>query len=289
MQSSLVSRYALVSITFCCPRNKEANGEKVAQYAGPQSIFGYQVCGECTSRVGLSASIGSDCPEGIIDWLKCYAVAVEGLIHKDHATPRAWQLFEADGLRTQVWRTQYADESLYASMLRPAWNSMAPILKQSLAYHIGIHPEQFEMDLLESLKTRTETPVCLWNTKETAAPPCSKLPWLSAETFTGADGPIPRDQLQRLLSVVDIFSPNVVEAESMLGEQDPEQVLSSISRATDTRAQYLALVRPRARLKVTTCPCLTVLALALQYSCGCADDRHSLNLWRENCGHQNGC
>lgn len=123
---------------------------------------------------------------------------------------------------------------------------MAPILKKSSAYHIGIHPERFEIDLLESLKTSSEAPFLHGNTKGTETPPRLEIPWLSAETFTGADSPISRDRLQQLLSIVDIFSPNLVEAESILGIQDPEQVLSSISRTVGL---------------VSICTCVPVLAL----------------------------
>lgn len=71
-------------------------------YAGPQSIFGFQVCGDTVATVGLSGSIGADCPTGAMEWFKRYNVVIEGLLETNHDTPRAWQLFEADGLRTQV-------------------------------------------------------------------------------------------------------------------------------------------------------------------------------------------
>ena len=209
---------------FQCSQSISGQPEPSVDAAGPQSVFGYQVCGETAANVGLSAAIGSDCPAGTIDWLKRYGVATQVLIQSDRATPRAWQLFEADGLRTQVWRTRYPDDSLYASMLRPPWNTMAPILKQSSAYHIGVHPEHFEIDLLRSLKTRSIAPGSDGNTTGIASPPGSQLPWLSAETFTQASRPISMERLQKLLSAVDLFSPNLVEAESMLGLQDPEQV-----------------------------------------------------------------
>lgn len=181
------------------------------------------------ARVGLSAVIGPDCPPKAIQWLQCYGVDTEGLTQSSLPTPRAWQLLEADGRRTQVWRTTFEDQELCAAMLRPAPRGM---LRQASAYHIGIHPRHFDIDLLRSLKSGQY--LGLPDSKDedvghTVLHTESKnTPWLSAETFTCADTPISSNRLKELLEVVDIFSPNLLEAESMVGISDPEKVFPLI-------------------------------------------------------------
>lgn len=148
-----------------------------------------------------------------------------------------------------MWRTRYSEPALYASMLRPGYESMPPALQQARAFHIGVHPERFELELLERLKqghrrrcasvgdaaaSQREIaprvqgiaavgPQPLGDERSTA-PPRGTLPWLSVETFTTAERRVSSERLASLLEVADIFSPNEVEAASMLGVSDPEKV-----------------------------------------------------------------
>eukprot|EP00892_Ulva_mutabilis_P004871 jgi/Ulvmu1/2756/UM014_0214.1 len=108
-------------------------------------------------------------------------------------------------------------------MLRPAWCLMPFTLQQAPAYHIGIHPEHFEIDLLKSLKQGAQAQHL--ESARAVSPPGSHLPWVSAETFTQASSAISRQKLMQLMHAVDVFSPNLVEAESMLGIKDPEKML----------------------------------------------------------------
>ena len=56
--------------------------------------------------LGLSAYVGADLPVSMRQALKQLGVDSAGLVAQPGAvTPRAWQLFEKDGLRTEVFRT----------------------------------------------------------------------------------------------------------------------------------------------------------------------------------------
>lgn len=74
--------------------------------AGAQTLFGFQlisqVCLGCVAKLGLAAGVGTDLPAPHKDWLRGIGVDVSGLIEGQLPTPRAWQLFEEDGTRTQV-------------------------------------------------------------------------------------------------------------------------------------------------------------------------------------------
>jgi hypothetical protein len=70
--------------------------------------------------------------------------------HRYRATPRAWQITEHDGRRTQVWRTP-ACPALYA-MLRPPAAVLPPQYAAARAFHIGVHPERPDLTLLNALK-----------------------------------------------------------------------------------------------------------------------------------------
>ena len=95
---------------------------------GPQSLWGAQHYawlaaqrgsggsssgsgGSSALSVALSAGVGADFPSHCQGWLEALGVETCGVVEVGGAeTPRAWQLTEADGRRTQVWRVR-ADEA----------------------------------------------------------------------------------------------------------------------------------------------------------------------------------
>lgn len=73
---------------------------------------------------------------------------ISGLeVSDDLPTPRAWQILEYDGRRTQVWRTP-----LNVKQLRPDFGSYPQGFQAAGAYHIGIHPTYLDYDLLVELR-----------------------------------------------------------------------------------------------------------------------------------------
>ena len=213
-------------------------------HAGPQCAFGYYAVStawaasgsECPSqlrpapRIGFSAAVGSDLPPEASAWLRAHHVDLVGLQRTPEATPRAWQLFERDGRRTQVWRSLYDDSATYDRMLRPPYDTMPPALRCSRAHHIGIHPSRFELPLLQQLKA---------GSRGCAGSDGGAAPLLSAETFTTAEAPVSTARLQALLSTVDVFSPNELEAASMVGGGTPHEVWCTCS-LHPTRMPYSA-------------------------------------------------
>jgi hypothetical protein len=143
---------------------------------GPQCICGYQAAAAAMQassatpssahvcpRLGLFAGVGADIPAAALEWLKAQNVELSGLQYADGSasagaavpTARAWQLFEEDGLRTQVWRSRYSDPRYPEQLLRPPFESMPAALRHANAYHVGLNPASFDLELLEQLRERT--------------------------------------------------------------------------------------------------------------------------------------
>lgn len=71
---------------------------------GPQSLFGYQLYQSQPARVALAAGVGTDLPKSCLNALRLVGVEASTLLQTESNTPRAWQLTELDGRRTQVCR-----------------------------------------------------------------------------------------------------------------------------------------------------------------------------------------
>jgi sugar/nucleoside kinase (ribokinase family) len=125
-------------------------------------------------------------------------------------TPRAWQITEPDGRRTQVWRTPPCPD-LYA-MLRPPASALPPSYLAARAFHVGVHPERPDLDLLAALR---------------AANPEATI---SVEPFTAAArSPLPHDAAAALCRACDVFSPNESEAVSIVGPGDPRTLCERLA------------------------------------------------------------
>src|SRR5512137_575676 len=75
---------------------------------GPQTAFGMRLPALAgwmeESEVGLIAGVGHDLPPSARKWLESADIDQTGVRETELPTPRAWQLLEAGGHRTQVWR-----------------------------------------------------------------------------------------------------------------------------------------------------------------------------------------
>ncbi|KIZ02012.1 26S proteasome regulatory subunit T6, partial [Monoraphidium neglectum] len=171
---------------------------------GPQTLWGYQLQRRGAARVGLAAGVGKDLPKSVERWLSStVGCDLSGLIASDTLpTPRAWQVMEHDGRRTQVWRSRECD-ALYGQ-LRPSFSELPPSFQAASTYHLGIHAAFPPMKLLRSLRDAAHAQGGL----------------LSLETYTSCDAPLlpsRRAELAALMAACDVFSPNEGEAASILG------------------------------------------------------------------------
>jgi len=162
---------------------------------GPQTAFGMRLWSD---SVGLVAGIGQEFQPVVLDWLNQCEIDQAGLRITEHLTPRAWQLMEADGRRTQVWRV--AGDVIHTQLSRSI-NLLPQEYKLAKACHFGMHPDEFDCSFTRALSD------------------CGIM--VSVEPFKTADHMPELGKLERMLSGVDIFSANQDEVRSLVSELDP--------------------------------------------------------------------
>ena len=179
---------------------------------GPQTAFGMRLWND---KVGLVGGLGPDFPSQAEEWLHKSGIDCQGLRRSDLPTARAWQVTEARGLRTQVWRV---GPEVIRSQLQRRLEHLPQIYRQARGYHLGVHPLSADYDFIAGL-------VALGGV-------------VSVESFCPAVKQPDRDVLRRLLNAADIFSLNEHEAISLVGEGQPQEL---VLRLLDAGARLLCL------------------------------------------------
>ncbi|GLI71434.1 hypothetical protein VaNZ11_016648 [Volvox africanus] len=223
------------------------NGETVMEViggGGPQTLFGYQLVTNQKAVVGLSvdtlkrglfflslsidqAGIGPDLPQQCKDWLESLGVDTSGLVQFNRPTPRAWQVFEEWGRRTQIWRGRDDPCDELYNMLRPKYDAMPPHFQRSRNYHLGIHPLHPPLLLMRQLRQAARANGGV----------------LSIEPYTAAEEAARTDKVSLLLAHCDIFSPNEAEAESIVGPGRPVELAQRLLTLSPPGGADLVVVR----------------------------------------------
>jgi sugar/nucleoside kinase (ribokinase family) len=162
---------------------------------GPQTAWGMAAALGGGERVGLAAGIGHDLDDGQLAPLRNAQINLDGLRTTDQPTPRAWQLIEANGQRTQAWRVPHA---ALATQLARRIDLLPPSYRQARGFHWGIHPEQPDLDLAHALNYDSSR--------------------ISLEAFRAPDHPLAQDTLRRLMQSCAIFSANEAETLAITGQ-----------------------------------------------------------------------
>lgn len=174
---------------------------------GPQAALGMKLWTD--APVGICAGVGADFPAEAEQWLAALGVDTAGLRrHPQHPTLRAWQILEEDGRRTQVWRT---DSSHIGAQLafRPA---MVPAAYWGArGFHFGVHPERPNLPVMQALRAQGI--------------------FVSVEPFRAAAQALTGAEVSALVSNCDIFSPNLEEARSLVGEGEPQVLVERLAAA----------------------------------------------------------
>jgi sugar/nucleoside kinase (ribokinase family) len=173
---------------------------------GPQTAFGMRLWAD---DVGLVAGVGRDLPQAAEAWLAQMAIDARGLrVEPDWPTPRAWQVLEEDDRRTQVWRVP---GPAIGAQLSRSLDKMPPDYRRARGYHLGVHPEEPDLAFIVSLR-------------QTGAV-------VSVEPFRNALRPLSDRELRALVSVGQIFSPNLAEARSLVGDGEPPDLARRLAHA----------------------------------------------------------
>ncbi len=151
-------------------------------------------------RPGLVAALGTDLPEAALRRLQ-RDFDLQGLIQLDLPQARAWQIFEWDGRRTEIFRVAECDPFAQGSTL----------ITVPAAYYSarGLHV-LCDTPLLPNWRRLYPDAVLLWE------------PLPQAMTAEGAH------EMRAALRHCDIVSPNWLEAQQVYGQQDPEALVRAM-------------------------------------------------------------
>ncbi len=170
---------------------------------GPQTAWGMAAALGSGTAVGLVAGVGADFDEALLAPLRAAGVNLEGVRKTAYPTPRAWQVLEFGGRRTQVWRVP--PESLGPQLAR-RWDVLPPTYQDAHAFHWGVHPDEpHSLDFARALRKRGRL--------------------VSLEPFRPAARPLTDEALAALLSACDVFSPNLLEVYSLVECADEPTIL----------------------------------------------------------------
>lgn len=188
-----------------------------------------------TNQVRLVAGVGPDFPPSLERQL-AEAFLLDGLIYRPHLpTPRAWQLFEFDGHRSEVFRTTYQD---FLDI-----NPLPDEIPAELLQAKGVHLHAEAPDPLREWITRlraTSNPFLLWEPWDMLCLP---------ENYA---------VIREIFQSVDCFSPNLEESQALTGLRDPQAV---VRRFLDDGAGLVALRMGGQGSLVARCdgPCFQVV------------------------------
>jgi sugar/nucleoside kinase (ribokinase family) len=181
--------------------------------SGPQTAFGMKLWAE---QVGLVGGIGADFPLDALTWLHTMGIDLTGVRRYDqYPTLRAWQIFEGDGRRTQVWRSQ---GPAIPAQLALRYVDLPLAYRHARGFHYGVHPEAPNLAIAHELRQNGV--------------------FVGIEPFKHADHRLGSDALWALVSAGQLFSPNLHEVETMIGPGEP---LIQIQRLVEAGAQIVAL------------------------------------------------
>ena len=165
---------------------------------GPQTCYGARLFLRA-GEVGIASGVGVDFDRS---WFETAGIDLRGLrTSAGIPSMRAWQLIDHDERRTQVWRVPMA--AVQAGLDR----SLALLPTSYLSaesFHLGVHPDQPDIDFLQSLRQLPQRPL------------------ISVEVFKGADRLPDTEFLASWLSLCDVFSANSAEALSMGAPERPQ-------------------------------------------------------------------
>ena len=161
-----------------------------------------------SDQVGILAFYGNDFPNNLTAELQSI-FNLQGMLTKDVPTPRCWQIFEPDGHRHEIHRTDISD--LESNLHKP--EDFPDIYQCIKGIHLHSAPENVPIwsDFLHARK-------CVGNSGESESPLILWEPW---DPFCVPEN---LSKFCEFGSLVDVVSPNLREAKLMTGLQDPEDI-----------------------------------------------------------------
>ncbi len=174
---------------------------------GPQTAFGMKLW--AGGSVGLCAGVGADFPpphrNGWTPWRSTRAGCA-----CSRSIPRSAP-GRSSKRTARAPRSGETRGSVIPAHLAFAPDSIPPGYWGARGFHFGIHPEHPNLAIMQALRARGTV--------------------VSVEPFRPAERRLSDAELAVLLGSCDIFSPNLEEASSLVGDGDPEQLVARLAAA----------------------------------------------------------
>jgi sugar/nucleoside kinase (ribokinase family) len=159
-----------------------------------------------SDRLGYFAAVGSDFSRDHRAQLERLGVDLRGLIERDgYPTARAWQLFEPEERRVEVFRTDIED--FYRQKVQ--FEEMPPDFLEARGYHLHFGTLAETAELAEKLRAVNPTACLVWEPTQLE--------------FTGTG-----EEFHAVLSQVDLVSPDLGEARQMTGQSTAERMAETL-------------------------------------------------------------
>jgi ribokinase len=171
--------------------------------SGTHALVGMRIW---SNRLGYFAAVGSDFSRDHREQLERLGIDLRGLIEREgYPTARAWQLFEPQERRVEVFRTDIGD--FYRHEAR--FEEMPPDYFEALGYQLHFGTLTQTAELVEKLRAANPTACLVWEP--------------TPLQFTGTG-----DEFRAVLSRVDLVSPDLDEARQMTGQSTAEGIAETL-------------------------------------------------------------
>jgi len=171
--------------------------------SGTHALVGMRVWSD---RLGYFAAVGCDFDRGHRELLERLGIDLRGLIARDgYRTARAWQLFEPEERRVEVFRTDVEDFYRLEARLE----EMPSDYLDARGYHVHFGTLAQTVELLQNLRVVNPTARLVWEP--------------TPLQFTGTG-----DEFHAVLSQVDLVSPDLDEARKMTGQNTTRGMVGTL-------------------------------------------------------------
>lgn len=172
--------------------------------AGTHALIGMRVWSD---RLGYVATVGPDFEPAQRAQLEKLGIDLRGVVERvNYQTSRAWQLFEPDERRIEIMRTDLADFFDYT----PRFEDMPADYHQARGIHVQWGRTIDELNgLLDQLRQANPQVVIVWEP--------------ALEHLSGGEA-----EFGPLLRRLDLLSPDLEQAWSMTGQDDPLEMAHTL-------------------------------------------------------------
>jgi sugar/nucleoside kinase (ribokinase family) len=171
---------------------------------GTHAVAGMRIW---THKVGFVAAVGPDLSPECQESLQANKIDLSGvLVREKYQTARAWQIFEWDERRIEIFRTDFDD----FIRMTPKLRELPDNYWLAKGYHVLSDAREGPAEIARAISQKGN----------------ARLFWEPPPLIVTPEG---RDMAQEVLPLVDIFSPNLREATALCETDDINDILEKLA------------------------------------------------------------